>query len=408
MNIILRLSIFFAISTTLFTQSFDAIVSSYQSGQPKVVRSYAMINSNLQPKKETGFYEDGSKQYEGTYKNGSKDGQWTYYDRDGKRAIVYRYRNNEQVDERVYAEIDIPASAVSDGSKQRVFEKKFNQEISDLNNKVSRLSSNVNDIDNIKSSMSTIAMDLKILKQKIATLDGIADSVNAIINDLTGELLETVSISLDAHNNVIATQIESSGAIIKSEILKNKQEIDRLLGMTDVGSKDMGNTISRLESEINKIQQTVSEKLLAKDARIDGLYEEIVVNRKKIDSLSANIESNVGREVVEKVSPPVENENTVCDIKFTAYDRAPVNVKPVSPEYPEESRLNGVEGKVYVRAIIDINGDVACAEVIKGLSDDKVNESARDAVLNSTWQPATAKGQKVEVALTLPIIFKLN
>ena len=139
MNIFLRLSIFFAISTTLFAQSFDAIVSSYQSGQPKVVRSYAMINSNLQPKKETGFYEDGSKQYEGTYKNGSKDGQWTYYDRDGKRAIVYRYRNNEQVDERVYAEIDIPASAVSDGSKQRVFEKKFNQEISDLNNKVSRL-----------------------------------------------------------------------------------------------------------------------------------------------------------------------------------------------------------------------------------------------------------------------------
>ena len=126
--------------------------------------------------------------------------------------------------------------------------------------------------------------------------------------------------------------------------IKNKQEIDRLLGMTDVGSKDMGNTISRLESEINKIQQTVSEKLLAKDARIDGLYEEIVVNRKKIDSLSANIESNVGREVVEKVSPPVENENTACDIKFTAYDRAPVNVKPVSPEYPEESRLNGVEG----------------------------------------------------------------
>ena len=104
------------------------------------------------------------------------------------------------------------------------------------------------------------------------------------------------------------------------------------------------------------------------------------VNRKKIDSLSANIESNVDREVVEKVSPPVENENTACDIKFTAYDRAPVNVKPVSPEYPEESRLNGVEGKVYVRAIIDINGDVACAEVIKGLSDDKVNESARDAV----------------------------
>ena len=366
-----------------------------------------MINSSLQPKKETGFYEDGSKQYEGTYKNGSKDGQWIYYDRNGKRAILYRFRENEQVDEKVYTEIDIPSIAVSDGSKQKDFEKKFNQEISDLNNKVSRLSSNMNDINNIKSSISAVTADLKSLKKKIANLDTITDSVDSIINDLTGEFLETITMSLDSQNTVIAAQIESSDTVIKSEILKNKQEIDRLLGMTDIGSKDMGDSISRLESKINKIQMTLSEKLLAKDSRIDSIYKEIVVNRKEIKSLSADIEGNITGEVVEKNTPAVKNENTACDIKFTAYDRAPVNVAPVSPEYPEESRLNGVEGKVYVRAIIDINGDVACAEVIKGLSDD-INESAIDAVLNSTWKPATARGRNVEVALTLPIIFKLN
>ena len=81
---------------------------------------------------------------------------------------------------------------------------------------------------------------------------------------------------------------------------------------------------------------------------------------------------------------------------------------PVSPKYPDSSRKEGIEGKVFVKAIISVRGDVVCAEIVKGLSDDEINSSALNAVLESKWTPAMQRGKKVEIGITIPITFKLN
>lgn len=74
--------------------------------------------------------------------------------------------------------------------------------------------------------------------------------------------------------------------------------------------------------------------------------------------------------------------------------------------YPEIAKRLGVEGKVLVQAIIDENGNVAKAKVIKGIGSG-CDEVALDAVKSSKFTPGKQRGKNVRVQITIPIVFKL-
>ena len=75
-------------------------------------------------------------------------------------------------------------------------------------------------------------------------------------------------------------------------------------------------------------------------------------------------------------------------------------------EYPEIAKRAGLEGKVYVRAYVDENGNVTKAEVVKGLGGG-CDEAALDAILKTKFSPGTQRGKPIKVQVTIPIIFKL-
>lgn len=76
--------------------------------------------------------------------------------------------------------------------------------------------------------------------------------------------------------------------------------------------------------------------------------------------------------------------------------------------YPEEAMKAGVEGKVYVQMLVDAQGNVAEAKVLK--SDAKVLEKAAlDAARQWTFSPGISKEKKpVSVWVTVPFRFKLG
>lgn len=75
-------------------------------------------------------------------------------------------------------------------------------------------------------------------------------------------------------------------------------------------------------------------------------------------------------------------------------------------QYPEIAKRAGVEGKVYVRAFVDEEGNVVNAEVVKGIGGG-CDEAALDAILKTKFTPGKQRGKPIKVQVTVPVLFKL-
>jgi protein TonB len=76
--------------------------------------------------------------------------------------------------------------------------------------------------------------------------------------------------------------------------------------------------------------------------------------------------------------------------------------------YPPIARENDIEGTVYVRFVIDKNGQVTNVEIARG-ADKILNEAALNHVKKMpAWKPGKQRGKPVRVQYVVPIRFKLQ
>lgn len=77
-------------------------------------------------------------------------------------------------------------------------------------------------------------------------------------------------------------------------------------------------------------------------------------------------------------------------------------------EYPEIARENEIQGRVYVQFVVNENGKVENAKVVRGV--DPALDKAALKVINSlpAWKPGKQRGKAVKVSFTVPINFVLN
>ena len=77
-------------------------------------------------------------------------------------------------------------------------------------------------------------------------------------------------------------------------------------------------------------------------------------------------------------------------------------------EYPPVARAQRVTGTVVVSALIDEQGNVAEARVIRGVaSNTGLNQAALDSVRRRKYKPATLNGKPGRVWVAIQIDFKL-
>lgn len=77
-------------------------------------------------------------------------------------------------------------------------------------------------------------------------------------------------------------------------------------------------------------------------------------------------------------------------------------------KYPEEAKEQGLEGKVFVRFMVNKAGEVSNAKVLRG-EYPLLNEEALRVVENMPdWLPGKQDGEAVNVYYNIPINFKLN
>ncbi len=140
------------------------------------------------------------------------------------------------------------------------------------------------------------------------------------------------------------------------------------------------------------------------EAPSDDVLEDIEIGDTEIDM----------EEQIQAPPPPKEDKKIVEEepTYFVAVEEMPEPIGGIGAiqskiKYPEIAKRAGVEGKVYVLAFVDENGDVTKAEIIKGLGAG-LDEEALNAVRLTKFKPGKQRGKPVKVQVSIPIIFKLQ
>ena len=77
-------------------------------------------------------------------------------------------------------------------------------------------------------------------------------------------------------------------------------------------------------------------------------------------------------------------------------------------KYPEEARDNNIQGRVIISFIIEKDGSITNAEVVKNVHELLDSEALRCVSAMPAWTPGSHQGKPVRVRYTIPLNFKLN
>jgi len=105
---------------------------------------------------------------------------------------------------------------------------------------------------------------------------------------------------------------------------------------------------------------------------------------------------------------PVE-EYLPSQEEFVPYDEPPVPLNEVTYEYPPLAKQAGIEGTVWIKALVDKKGNVRDAIVFKPSgSSAGFEEVAREGAFKIKYKPAISNNQPVAVWVVYKVDFKLK
>ena len=76
--------------------------------------------------------------------------------------------------------------------------------------------------------------------------------------------------------------------------------------------------------------------------------------------------------------------------------------------YPEQAKAEGIQGRVFVTFVIEADGSVGDAKVMRGIGGGCDEEALRVVEAMPKWKPGTVGGKSVRVQYNLPVSYKLN
>ncbi|MFQ5766555.1 MAG: energy transducer TonB [Acidobacteriota bacterium] len=105
--------------------------------------------------------------------------------------------------------------------------------------------------------------------------------------------------------------------------------------------------------------------------------------------------------------PPTANTGPL--IAGSAGVSEPVAIYKPRPEYPEMARKAGIQGKVFLQAVISSDGTVKDASVLSSTSTNAgFEEAALKAVKTWRYKPAEQNGRPVDVLFTIVVNFTIS
>jgi len=120
-------------------------------------------------------------------------------------------------------------------------------------------------------------------------------------------------------------------------------------------------------------------------------------------------------EVVETKTQVIEQEApkeifTVVEEQptYPGGDEARIKFLQDNMKYPEEAKELGVQGKVFVTFVVEVDGSITDVRVLRGIGSGCDDEAIRVVKSMPKWVPGKQRGVPVRVQFNLPINFKLQ
>jgi protein TonB len=89
-------------------------------------------------------------------------------------------------------------------------------------------------------------------------------------------------------------------------------------------------------------------------------------------------------------------------------DEARIKFLQENTKYPEEAKELGVQGKVFVTFVVEVDGSITDVRVLRGIGAGCDEEAIRVVKSMPRWVPGKQRGQPVRVQFNLPIKFTLQ
>ena len=153
----------------------------------------------------------------------------------------------------------------------------------------------------------------------------------------------------------------------------------------------------------------VTEKEVVEEEEMPTI-EEIKQNETGAENVEGNVEAKF-EEPVQEVE--VEDANKVFLVveqppEFEGGLEAMYKFISKNMKYPASARRMNIEGSVFVGFVVDADGKISEASIIKGISADCDKEALRVVQMMPKWRPGKQSGRPVRVKFVLPIKFKLD
>lgn len=118
-------------------------------------------------------------------------------------------------------------------------------------------------------------------------------------------------------------------------------------------------------------------------------------------------------DLAEIPAPPPPPQTDESSNIFVAYDEAPQPIGGFAAiqrnlEYPEIARKAGIEGRVIVNVLVDVDGSIVETKILQSLGHSGCDEAAIKAIRAVKWKPAKQRDRPVKVWVGIPVIFKLK
>jgi protein TonB len=95
-------------------------------------------------------------------------------------------------------------------------------------------------------------------------------------------------------------------------------------------------------------------------------------------------------------------------MRLADVDEKPRIARQVEPEYPEEARRQGIEGRVVARLLVMTDGSVARLSIVSAKPPRIFDRTVLEAIGKWRFHPARFQGRDVAAWVMLPIRFDLK
>jgi len=168
------------------------------------------------------------------------------------------------------------------------------------------------------------------------------------------------------------------------------------------------------EPEPYKLKREIVTMVEEISAQMEKFEEPPPVERPKV---AVEAESEVAEEAVETIATTEFQEDLIRtvptgpEIEIVPYYKVEVKPRPIDipkPQYPELARRAGIEGNTVVKALVDIDGSIIEANILKSSGNQMLDQAALTAAMRAKFTPAKQRDKFVRVWVSIPIKFQLR